>query len=140
MSGEIDGSLIYQTDLRFVAVRDVPAGVDWRKWKRNSVEQEMTRKYPTASSPTTKAEYAWNLLCQQDRTLDPDGWKYATWDFLDQTILYGSLASMNKAKKLGWTGFVDTEDMFRAQWQKMRELSIAPKVKIVPQAPGKSKI
>ena len=115
-------------------VATVPRGVNPKSWKKFSIEKEMTSKYPDATSTTTKAEYAWKLLCEQDRTLDPNAWQYATWDFADQVLTFGSLASMNKAKSFGWTGWRDTEKMFIDQWDAMRNQNIVPRVKVVPAA------
>lgn len=63
---------------------DVPATAKKHNYRKYSIEKEMKSPFPTASSSTTKAEYAWKLLCAQDKNLDPEAWKYATWDFVDQ--------------------------------------------------------
>lgn len=61
--------------------------------------------------------------------LDQSTWDQATWGFL--TFLLGRefdcVVSMSKARKLGWTGYVDTKDAFFETWDQLEKEGILPK-------------
>jgi len=61
--------------------------------------------------------------------LDQSTWDNATWGFL--TFLLGRefdcVVSMSKARKLGWTGYVDTKDAFFETLKELEEQGILPK-------------
>jgi len=61
--------------------------------------------------------------------LDQSTWDQATWGFL--SFLFGRdfdcVVSMSKARKLGWTGYVDTKDAFFETFDQLEEQGILPK-------------
>ncbi|KIW14628.1 hypothetical protein PV08_07412 [Exophiala spinifera] len=73
---------------------------------------------------------AWEKL--RDRFgLQQDTWDKATWTFV--TFLFGRnyscVASMSKARKLGWTGYQDTWDAFEETFEELEKEGILPKPK-----------
>ncbi|PLB48714.1 NAD(P)-binding protein [Aspergillus steynii IBT 23096] len=72
---------------------------------------------------------AWAKL--RDRYhLDQDAWDKATWDFLVMTMGrdWSCVASMSKARKLGWTGYADTWDELEETFQILEKEGVLPPV------------
>ncbi|GAA5992475.1 hypothetical protein JCM10908_000836 [Rhodotorula pacifica] len=65
----------------------------------------------------------------KEHQLDPDSFKYATWDFLDFATArtWPDVATMDEARSIGWETRVDTfEEGFRPVFEKLREEKIIP--------------
>ncbi|KAI8961198.1 NAD(P)-binding protein [Daldinia sp. FL1419] len=70
---------------------------------------------------------AWETL--RDRHgLDQAAWDGATWGFLGFLLgrNYSCVASMSKARKLGWTGYADTWDEFEYTFKELEEAKMLP--------------
>lgn len=70
---------------------------------------------------------AWETL--RDRyNLDQAAWDGATWGFLGFLLgrNYSCVASMSKARKLGWTGYADTWDEFEHTFQELEKVRMLP--------------
>jgi hypothetical protein len=53
-----------------------------------------------------------------------------TFAFTDFALLmpYGVVLSTNKVRKLGWNGFVDTEESIRQTIEEFAEMNMVPKI------------
>ncbi|RYP80520.1 hypothetical protein DL769_002404 [Monosporascus sp. CRB-8-3] len=72
---------------------------------------------------------AWERL--RDRYgLDQAAWDSATWDFLSFLLgrNYSNVASMSKARKMGWHGYADTWDEFQRTFKELEEAKMLPPV------------
>ncbi|RYP35906.1 hypothetical protein DL767_003595 [Monosporascus sp. MG133] len=72
---------------------------------------------------------AWERL--RDRYgLDQTAWDSATWDFLSFLLgrNYSNVASMSKARKMGWHGYADTWDEFQRTFKELEEAKMLPPV------------
>ncbi|KAI0846162.1 NAD(P)-binding protein [Daldinia vernicosa] len=70
---------------------------------------------------------AWGAL--RDRyKLDQTAWDGATWGFVGFLLgrNYSCVASMSKARKLGWTGYADTWDEFEHTFQELEKAKMLP--------------
>ncbi|KAJ5812216.1 NAD(P)-binding protein [Penicillium riverlandense] len=65
---------------------------------------------------------AWGRL-RDKYHLDQEAWDKATWDFLVLTMGrdWSCVASMSKARKLGWTGYADTWEELEDTFQKLEK-------------------
>lgn len=70
---------------------------------------------------------AWEAL-RDKYGLDQAAWDGATWGFLAFLLgrNYSCIASMSKARKLGWTGYADTWDEFRRTFKELEENKMLP--------------
>jgi hypothetical protein len=70
---------------------------------------------------------AWESL-RDKHELDQGAWDNATWEFLTFLIgrNYSCVASMSKARKMGWTGYRDTWDEFDKAFNDLEEAKILP--------------
>jgi nucleoside-diphosphate-sugar epimerase len=70
---------------------------------------------------------AWNNL-KVKYDLDQAAWDKATWDFLTFVLgrEWGCVASMSKARKLGWTGYEDTWEAFERTFNILEKEGIIP--------------
>ena len=66
-------------------------------------------------------------------TQDPFTDVEANFAFGDATLLVAPSLSMNKARRLGWTGFVDTRESIFEMYSEMARLGMLPPIK-VPEA------
>lgn len=72
---------------------------------------------------------AWEKL--RDRyNLDQYAWEKATWDFLVLTMGrdWSCVASMSKARKLGWAGYADTWEELEGTLQVLEKEGVLPPV------------
>jgi hypothetical protein len=53
----------------------------------------------------------------------------ANFTFGDAALLISPSLSMNKARRLGWTGFVDTRESLFEMYTEMGELGMLPRLK-----------
>ncbi|CAG8927382.1 unnamed protein product [Penicillium salamii] len=72
---------------------------------------------------------AWNKL-KASYNLDQAVWDKATWDFLTFVLgrEWGCVASMSKARKLGWTGYEDTWETFERTFDVLEKEGIIPPI------------
>ncbi|VUC32178.1 unnamed protein product [Clonostachys rosea] len=70
---------------------------------------------------------AWETIRDQ-YGLDQSAWDNATWDFMNVAFgrHFSTVASMSKARKLGWTGYEDTWDSFDRTFRILEEEEILP--------------
>ncbi|PYI04655.1 NAD(P)-binding protein [Aspergillus sclerotiicarbonarius CBS 121057] len=89
-------------------VLDLP--IDPQKWARRDDVRE-----------------AWRKL-QVKYDLDQDFWDKATWEFLTFVLgrEWGCVASMNKARGLGWTGYGDTWESFERTFEMLEREGVIP--------------
>jgi hypothetical protein len=94
----------------------VPPGVveqriDLVKWSRN---------------PEVKK--TWDKIAQREG-LEKDTFEKATWNFLGFVLgrNYNIVISTNKARKFGWTGYIDTWESFDNTFKGLEELKILAK-------------
>ena len=73
---------------------------------------------------------AWESLSQSEG-LAPDGLEKATWRFLGFILgkNYDMAISMSKARKFGWTGYIDTWDAFSECFDELEAEKVLPKKK-----------
>lgn len=73
---------------------------------------------------------AWNRLAEREG-LQKDSFEKATWFFLNFVLgrNYNLIISMSKARKAGWTGYIDTLDSFKKQFQRYEDAKMLPKRK-----------
>ena len=71
---------------------------------------------------------AWKALAERDG-LEKDGLEKATWGFLGFVLgrNYNIVISMSKARKLGWTGYVDSWDALSECFDELADEKILPK-------------
>ncbi|KAJ5362117.1 hypothetical protein N7541_002961 [Penicillium brevicompactum] len=82
---------------------------------------------PQKWSQRADVNEAWNSI-KTTYDLDQAAWDKATWGFLTFVLgrEWGCVASMSKARKLGWTGYEDTWEAFE------RTFDILEKERIIP--------
>lgn len=61
--------------------------------------------------------------------VNPEVWDYATWEFMDTNVskLWPDLASMGRAKEIGWDRSVDTFEGYRTVFDELKRMGIIPK-------------
>lgn len=71
---------------------------------------------------------AWDRIADQ-HNLQHDAFEKATWGFLGFVLgrKYDLVISMSKARKAGWTGYVDTWESLEGVFDDLREAKILPK-------------
>jgi len=107
----------YTDKAGLVGIRDaeeqsfVEARVDLVKWSQD---------------PEVKA--AWERLATREG-LNKDAWDQATWKFLTFVLgrPYSIVQNMTKARRLGWTGFVDTWESISKTFDLLEQELILPK-------------
>lgn len=82
---------------------------------------------PQKWSQRADVKEAWEKL-KTKYNLDQGAWDHATWDFLTFVLgrQWGCVASMTKARKLGWTGYEDTWDSFERTFEVLEKEGILP--------------
>jgi len=73
---------------------------------------------------------AWNKLAEREG-LEKDAFEKATWGFLGFVLgrNFDLVISMSKARKLGWTGYVDTWDSLAEVFDDLEKEKVLPKTK-----------
>ncbi|RDW56535.1 NAD(P)-binding protein-13 [Coleophoma cylindrospora] len=100
--------------------------------KESPVEGTLQLEFSLAEWAKDKRE-VWDRIC--DKAGMPTAkatWDAGTWDFQDwvfRRTWYGTL-SISKARKFGWTGYVDSYDSFRHVFEKLKELKQIPNVEL----------
>ncbi|KAI9680842.1 MAG: hypothetical protein M1817_004282 [Caeruleum heppii] len=81
-------------------------------------------------SQNDEVKNAWARLAERDG-LQKDSFEKATWSFLGFVLgrNYDLTISMSKARKLGFTGYVDTWDAFSETFDDLEKLKIIPATK-----------
>ncbi|KAJ4384486.1 hypothetical protein N0V86_000085 [Didymella sp. IMI 355093] len=71
---------------------------------------------------------AWSRIAQREG-LSEDAFDKATWGFLGFVLgrKYDLVISMSKARKAGWTGYVDTWESLESVFEELRDTGILPK-------------
>jgi len=69
----------------------------------------------------------WDRLAKRDN-LDSSAFDYGTWGFIDFVLgrAYDDHASMNKARKYGWTTKIDTSERYLKCFDRLRQMKIIP--------------
>lgn len=96
------------------------------EFKQSEVNCQIDLQKWAASPDVVKA---WEHL--RDRYgLDQTAWDSATWDFLSFLLgrNYSNVASMSKARKMGWHGYADTWDEFQRTFKELEEAKMLPPV------------
>lgn len=63
-------------------------------------------------------------------TQDPFTDIEASFTFGDAALFSSPILSMNKARRLGWTGFVDTRESIFEMYSEMADLGMLPAMKV----------
>lgn len=84
---------------------------------------------PAKWSQREDVKEAWKKV-QSKYNLDEDAWDKATWDFLTFVLGrgWGCVGNVNKARKLGWTGYEDTWDSFENAFRMLEKGGVLPPV------------
>ncbi|KAE8363728.1 hypothetical protein BDV27DRAFT_158507 [Aspergillus caelatus] len=84
---------------------------------------------PQKWAKRTAVKEAWAML-RDKYSLGQAAWDKATWDFLTFVLgrEWGRVASMSKARKLGWTGYEDTWEAFEWTFRILEQGGIIPPV------------
>lgn len=71
---------------------------------------------------------AWDKIAEREG-LEKDVFEKATWNFLGFVLgrNYNIVISMSKARKFGWTGYIDTWESLDNTFQRLEELKILPR-------------
>ena len=95
--------------------------------KQSAVEQKIDL---IRWSQRDDVKKAWQSLAERDG-LDKDALGKATWGFLGFVLgrNFSIVISMSKARRLGWTGYVDTWDALAECLDELEDEKILPKVK-----------
>jgi nucleoside-diphosphate-sugar epimerase len=93
--------------------------------EQNSVEQHIDL---TKWSERSDVKEAWLRVAKRE-ALQQDAFEKATWDFLGFVLgrNYDLVFSMSKARKAGFTGYVDTWESLEGVFDKLKEEKIMPK-------------
>ena len=81
---------------------------------------------------------AWKALMDSSGgklTQDPFRDVEANFTFGDAALVSIGALSMNKARRLGWTGFVDTLESLYEMYSEMAELGMLPRMKVTEAKP-----
>ncbi|KAF2427657.1 NAD(P)-binding protein [Tothia fuscella] len=97
------------------------------KTKPNKVEQRIDL---TKWAKRDDVKQAWGRLVEREG-LDKDGLEKATWGFLGFVLgrNFDLVISMSKARRIGWTGYLDTWESFEKTFKTMEQEKIIPKLK-----------
>ena len=73
---------------------------------------------------------AWKKLAERDG-LEKDAFEKATWGFLGFVLgrNYGLVISMSKARRFGWTGYVDSWDALAECLDELEQEKVLPAVR-----------
>ena len=79
-------------------------------------------------SQKDEAKKAWEKLAQREG-LEKDGFEKATWGFLGFVLgrNYNLVISMSKARRLGWTGYVESWDALSECFKELEAEKVLPK-------------
>ncbi|PVH84975.1 NAD(P)-binding protein [Cadophora sp. DSE1049] len=105
---------------------------------KSTSDQEFTKPVPTIGQPQldfSLAEWAkdkrevWDRIC--DRTGKPEAkatWDAGTWAFQDWVFqrTWSATLSINKARRFGWTGHIDSYKSFTDAFQSFEEIGLIP--------------
>ncbi|KZO96371.1 hypothetical protein CALVIDRAFT_537144 [Calocera viscosa TUFC12733] len=74
-----------------------------------------------------EVKQAWERICAREG-LEREAFAQATWTFADFVLGrgYDTIQSMSKARKLGWTGYVDTWESFEATFDELEANKVIP--------------
>jgi nucleoside-diphosphate-sugar epimerase len=105
---------------------DLAAGTGLEK----SVEQGVVRQRIDLVRWSQKKEVvdAWSKIVDQEG-VDKDGLEKATWNFLGFVLgrEYNIVISMSKARRLGWTGYMDTWEALEETFAELEKEKVIPK-------------
>lgn len=75
-----------------------------------------------------RSSHVWNEMCKKTRGLDPKAIDFATFDFMDFALAGNQMMilSMVKARKFGFCGVRDTDEMFMEIFARMRKAGALP--------------
>jgi len=78
-------------------------------------------------SKQPEVQKAWERLAEREG-LERDAFEKATWAFLGFILgrNYPLVISMSKARRMGWTGYIDTWDAFTEAFDELVEEKILP--------------
>ncbi|KAH7418075.1 hypothetical protein BKA64DRAFT_187666 [Cadophora sp. MPI-SDFR-AT-0126] len=108
---------------------------------KSSSDQVFTKPLPTIGQPQldfSLAEWAvdkrevWDRIC--DRAGKPEAkatWDAGTWAYQDWVFqrTWSATLSINKARRFGWTGHIDSYKSFTDAFQSFEEIGLIPKTK-----------
>lgn len=79
-------------------------------------------------SQEDKVKEAWQKLADREG-LDPEALEKATWGFADFVLgrHYNVIQSMSKARKIGWTGYLDTWEAFQNLFTRLEAEKVVPR-------------
>ena len=99
---------------------------------KNRVGQGLVEQRVDLIKWSQKAEVkkAWETLAAREG-LDKQAFYKATWGFLGFVLgrNYDIVQSMSKARKLGWTGYVDTWDALSETFDELAAAKVIPQTK-----------
>lgn len=74
---------------------------------------------------------AWEAI-RDEHNLDQNTWDNATWGFMKMAFgrKFSTVASMTKARKLGWTGYQDTWESFERTFDLLEKEKVLPRLSI----------
>lgn len=81
-------------------------------------------------SQKAEVKEAWRKVAEREG-LEKDAFENATWDFLGFVLgrNYNIVISMSKARKYGWTSYIDTWESFDNTFKALEELKFLPRLK-----------
>jgi hypothetical protein len=81
-------------------------------------------------SQQREVRQAWEKLADREG-LEKDAFEKATWAFLDFVLgrNFDLVISMSKARKLGWTGYIDTWQSLETTFDELEAAKVLPKTR-----------
>lgn len=82
-----------------------------------------------ASDPDNAAAWKEIMAADPSVTYDPFADIYHNFTFGDAALMHVGELSMNKARRMGWTGFVDTRESIYEMYDELSALGLLPPMK-----------
>lgn len=83
-----------------------------------------------ASKPENAAAWREIMAANPSVTYDPFADVEGNFTFGDAAFIHVGVLSMNKARRMGWTGFVDTRESIFEMYREMAVLGMLPAMKV----------
>ncbi|KAL6721078.1 hypothetical protein ACLMJK_000178 [Lecanora helva] len=124
--GEDPGSVMPLAEKPPLAEVAVQIGLE-NNLEQNKVEQKIDL---VKWSKREDVQQAWTKLADQ-HNLERDAFEKATWGFLGFVLgrNYNVVISMSKARRLGWTGYIDSWDALEECWDELELEKVLPPAK-----------
>ncbi|KAE9377518.1 hypothetical protein N431DRAFT_434741 [Stipitochalara longipes BDJ] len=103
------------------------ASSEYKFEKEFPKEGELQLEFSIAEWAKDKKE-VWERICEKEGKGMKETWDAGTWQYLDWVFqrTWSATASISKARKYGWTGYIDSYESITDTFKKFREVGQIP--------------